>query len=291
MREIPPPSAAVVVGIDGSRAAIDAALWAVREAVDRDVPLRLVSAIEPKDSTPGDGQTYSQDFGTAECAILQAVTAVESTHDPVKIEAEIMRCAAAQALLNASRSAAMICIGADGLSDDADTRRGGSTAAALSAQAHCPVAIVRRSASRSAGTPGWIVTCTNGDPGDTFVVARAVEEARLRSAPLRVLGNLKPQLRDNVHDVHAAAVRLSARKDLDRSIARWRVTNPGMVIESVELTGDFFDYVVREASDIQLIVVAHGGPGNAADVNRAVTNAPFQDLHCSVLITEPHHAQ
>ena len=32
----------VVVGIDGSQAALDAATWAVAEAVSRGVPLRLV---------------------------------------------------------------------------------------------------------------------------------------------------------------------------------------------------------------------------------------------------------
>jgi Universal stress protein family len=32
----------VVVGIDGSRAAVDAASWAADEAVSRDIPLRLV---------------------------------------------------------------------------------------------------------------------------------------------------------------------------------------------------------------------------------------------------------
>ena len=36
------PSPAVVVGIDGSRSAVGAALWAVDEAVSRDIPLRLV---------------------------------------------------------------------------------------------------------------------------------------------------------------------------------------------------------------------------------------------------------
>ena len=40
-------TALVVVGIDGSRAAVGAALWAVDEAVSRDIPLRLVYAIEP----------------------------------------------------------------------------------------------------------------------------------------------------------------------------------------------------------------------------------------------------
>ena len=35
----------VVVGVDGSDAALAAALWAVDEAVDREAPLRLVHAI------------------------------------------------------------------------------------------------------------------------------------------------------------------------------------------------------------------------------------------------------
>ena len=34
--------ACVVVGVDGSRNAVTAALWAVDEALQRDVPLRLV---------------------------------------------------------------------------------------------------------------------------------------------------------------------------------------------------------------------------------------------------------
>ena len=38
----------VVVGVDGSKAAINAALWAIDEAVSRDVPLRLIHVDEPK---------------------------------------------------------------------------------------------------------------------------------------------------------------------------------------------------------------------------------------------------
>ena len=47
MRDHFSPSRSVVVGIDGSRSALDAALWAVDEAVSRDIPLRLVYAIDP----------------------------------------------------------------------------------------------------------------------------------------------------------------------------------------------------------------------------------------------------
>ena len=46
-----PYSPSVVVGIDGSRAALDAALWAVDEAVSRDIPLRLVYAIDSTDNS------------------------------------------------------------------------------------------------------------------------------------------------------------------------------------------------------------------------------------------------
>ena len=45
-----PPS--IVVGIDGSKAAVHAALWAVDEAVSRDIPLRLLYAIEPDPARP-----------------------------------------------------------------------------------------------------------------------------------------------------------------------------------------------------------------------------------------------
>lgn len=42
----------IIVGIDGSHAAITAALWGVDEAISRAVPLRLVSVIKPT-SVPG----------------------------------------------------------------------------------------------------------------------------------------------------------------------------------------------------------------------------------------------
>jgi nucleotide-binding universal stress UspA family protein len=39
------PSASIIVGIDGSDAAVRAAIWATDEAITRDIPLRLVHVI------------------------------------------------------------------------------------------------------------------------------------------------------------------------------------------------------------------------------------------------------
>ena len=56
MRDLPLSPPSVVVGVDGSRSALDAALWAVDEAVSRDVPLRLVYAVDPDNSSGADPQ-------------------------------------------------------------------------------------------------------------------------------------------------------------------------------------------------------------------------------------------
>src|SRR6478735_7951359 len=111
MEHRPCSPASVVVGIDGSRSALDAALWAVDEAVSRDIPLRLVYAIDPDAATGSDNQAAARDLATAEIAVRQAFTAVESTEKPVKIEVEILQDRPVRALWGASRWAAVICVG------------------------------------------------------------------------------------------------------------------------------------------------------------------------------------
>lgn len=91
MRDFPASSPAVVVGIDGSPTAVDAALWAVDEAVSRDIPLRLVYAIDPDNTSGTDPQDAARDLAAAEVAVRYAYTAVESTDKPVKIEVEILQ--------------------------------------------------------------------------------------------------------------------------------------------------------------------------------------------------------
>ena len=56
----------IIVGIDGSQAAIAAALWGIDEATSRAVPLRLVSVMKLTHGSPDD---YDRDLEHAEtCA-------------------------------------------------------------------------------------------------------------------------------------------------------------------------------------------------------------------------------
>ena len=100
-------------------------------------------------------------------------------------------------LVEASRSAAMICVGAVGLKHF-DHNRIGSTAISLVSSARCPVAIVRGS-ERTPHEPGWVVVELDESPDSAAVLQCGVEEARLRGAPLRVLGSWQSRYTD-VHD-------------------------------------------------------------------------------------------
>ncbi|HTQ20939.1 universal stress protein, partial [Mycobacterium sp.] len=142
----------VVVGIDGSKAAIQAALWAVDEALSRDVPLRLLYAIEPDDASGP--HMAARKLAIAENAVRYAFTAVEAAGTPVKIEVEITQERPITALIRASTSAAMVCVGAVGVHHFRPGRVG-STAAALASSAHCAVAVIR--SEQTAGRTGLIV--------------------------------------------------------------------------------------------------------------------------------------
>jgi nucleotide-binding universal stress UspA family protein len=116
------PSAPVIVGIDGSTASLRAALWAVDEAVSRDTPLRLVHVI------PASGHDLDEALADARDVLYTAWTEVEATGKPVKIESDIVHGDPGQALVEASRTAQLVCVGSKGTHDSPRGRRG-STAA------------------------------------------------------------------------------------------------------------------------------------------------------------------
>jgi nucleotide-binding universal stress UspA family protein len=275
----------VVVGIDGSRTAVGAALWAVDEAVSRDIPLRLVYAVEPSDQARVDPQTAARELATAEIAVRYAFTAVESTEKPVKIEVEILQGRSPKrALLEASRSAAMICVGSMGLRL-ATQRQVGSTAAAVADSAHCPVAIIRGYDPRPA-QPGWVVAEVDGSVASSCVLQRGLEEAQLRNAPLRVLTSWRSRFTD-IHDSHAVADgnRL-AKAELDRRLAVWRKRYAGLDIRPVVAHGTTLTYLARNAKSIQLVVVGRERTHGVGDIVGPLGHAALHDTDCSLLVCE-----
>jgi len=108
-------SAPVTVGVDGSDAALNAAKWAVDEAISRDVPLRIVHVthIEGAPASPQDA--FRLDVQYAESSLRAATAAVEGTGKPVKIETDILWGSPDTALINESRNASLVCVGSVGI--------------------------------------------------------------------------------------------------------------------------------------------------------------------------------
>ena len=240
----------IVVGIDGSRAAIGAALWAVDEAVSRDSPLRLLYAVDHADAEHLEPREAARKLAAADIAVRYAFTAVESTDKPVKIEVEITQGSPVSSLVRASGTAAMVCVGAVGCRHF-QPGRVGSTAAAVAAKAHCPVAIIRGDDSPGQSHQRWVVVETDATPDNGVLLETAVLEARLRNAPLHAVtcwtassGDQQAGQRDGDQRVRAG---------LDRRLAQWRRRYPDLRAE-VPVHGSILDYLGKNAPSVQLVV-------------------------------------
>ena len=279
------PSPAVIVGIDDSCDGVDAALWAVDEAVSRDIPLRLMYAVDPGQAS-GAGRGAAE-LDIAELAIRDLVTMVESTEKPVKVEVEPVHGDLADALLEASQSAAMICLAAlEG--PPAAPRLAGTTAAALVVSAECPVTVVR--SSSAPGVPGWIVVALDDSTASDRVLERALDEARLRGAPLRVLTTWQLRFTD-IHDAAGIAYRNRwARACLDRRLEPWRDLYPDVDMKAVAVHGAELNYVVKNLASIQLVIASGERADGFGDLLSPPRHAAIRDTDCSVMICQAQSA-
>lgn len=286
MVQIQDVAASVVVGVDGSRAAIDAALWAVDEAVGCDIPLRLVYAIDPGEGRDTDAQDIAREFAAAETAVRCAAIAVESTGKPVKIEAEILRGRPLHALLAASRNAAMLCVGSIGIEHFRDGRVG-STAAELSTAAHCPVVVVRGVDPVLSARRGVAVVLD--EAGDDAALRHGFDEARLRGASLRVMAIWQSQYTDSRDDHAVADGNRHVKAALERRLELWRTNYPELDVAAVALHGSPLRYLVEHGDSLQLLVVAHERGQAIKELLGRPGSAALHHANCSVLIAEPRN--
>ncbi|AKK28780.1 universal stress protein [Mycobacterium sp. EPa45] len=276
----PYTSPSIVVGVDGSRGAVHAALWAIDEAVSRDIPLRLLHAVE----SSGDADKQSRERAAAELAVRYAADAVEAAERPVKVEVEIVPGRPIASLVEASRWAAMICVGEVGLKHF-DSDRIGSTATALVTGAYCPVALVR-GADRTPSAPRWIVVELDESPDSAAVLQVGVEEARLRGAPLRVLGSWQSRYTD-VHDSHAVSDgNRMIRAQLDRRLSHWRSRYPDLDARPVAIHGSVLNYLAKHSDSIQLVVVGARNPRSIEELLGPTGSAALHNTDCSVLVVD-----
>ncbi len=266
----------VIVGIDGSQPAVDAAIWAVKEALSRGVPLRLIYAVHPDDNG-ADHENSARALATAEVAIRQACVAVESTEQPVQIELEVVQDKPIEALIAASQNTPLLCVGASGLTQ---AGRGGigSVASAVLRSAQCPVAVV--------ATPGKgrrILVEFDGRPSASTALQTGVDEARLRDAPLSVMTTWQHRHRELYEEKVAEERNRLAQSQLDRRMTRYRKRYPELDLELITDHGSTADYVAANPQTVQLIVVGAERFNRAGDVTDPAALGALVDAGCSLL--------
>ena len=207
-------SQSVVVGIDGSQAALDAAIWAVAEAVNLGVPLRLVYVIAANHACRSRADADTSGAEHAESALYRAEMTAHDMGTPIRIETAIVRGRPDCVLTDESRRAALVCVGSEGKGPCARIPLG-STAATLVKHAHCPVAIVRSGVAPQTDT-GWIAAVRNDESDNDAVIHRAMEEGRLRRAPVLLIDTRLDSWIRRYPDVHVQTV--AARRGGTRPI-------------------------------------------------------------------------
>lgn len=196
----------VVVGIDGSQAAINSAVWATAEGIDRDIPLRLVNVVEdlPAGADLEDtGSLYEYGVEALRCA----AAAARAADGRVNVETVVLRGQPDEVLITESRDAALICVGATGVGTKAAQPSPlGGVARTVAECAHCPVAIVADASQGAPKADGCIGVVLSDEPDNEQVVNVAMQEARLRDLPVLMIDRRLNSLVRLYPDVHVEIV-------------------------------------------------------------------------------------
>ena len=148
----------------------------------------------------------------------------------------------------------------------------GSTAAILAEGAHCPVAIIRRDEKSPPLEAGLIAVVVEDRPGNRDVVRCAMEEARVRQAPVLALCVGRTALFERSRD--------KIYRRLDGLLRRF----PDVEVEVVTTRLGVTRYLQERIGALQLVVIDSGDAGRVTQLVGPHGLPILRHADCSVLI-------
>ncbi|WP_025620574.1 universal stress protein [Salinispora cortesiana] len=282
--------APVVVGVDGSAAALDAVRVAVREAEYRQRPLRVVHAFiwpltgTPLTPVPGAPVTAGL-RNQAEEYVREAVEQARKISPDLRITGVVVDGAPTPVLVEEAQKAVLTVLGHRGLGGFAGLLLG-SVTVQVAARAKSPVLVVR-------GEPradGPVVVGVDGSQLSTEAVAFAFEEAARRDASLVALhawlfptpvgpGDILPL----VYDLDA--VEGEEERALAESLAGFAERYPQVQVRHRVVRGSPARVLVEASKSAQLVVVgAHGRGALGGLLLGSVSHAVLHHGHSPLAI-------
>ncbi|MFF6885800.1 universal stress protein [Streptomyces sp. NPDC012421] len=278
----------VLVGTDGSPAALGAVETAAREAGQRGVRLVVAHAfiwplfsvgLEPSLYGPTESGLRRQ----AQIVLDTAVARARAVAPGTEVSGELISGEPLVVLATRSRGAELVVVGSRG-TGAFGALVVGSVAVHLAAHAECPVLVVRGREDPY----GPVLLAVDGSPDSDAAVDFAFEEARARRAELVAVhawtarsgpGDLTP-LFHGAEEVHAEAGRV-----LDAALARAAERHPGTKAEARLLRGKPREVLLEESANAQLVVMgARGRGGFTGLLLGSVSQALLHHAHCPVAV-------
>lgn len=258
----------IVVGIDGSQAAIAAAIWGVDEAIARGVPLRLVSVVQQAHLLADDNGAHT---ASAQAALGKAQRAIEGSGRFVDIQTDILQGPAASVLVALSLDAEMVCVGSVGIGWMARALFG-STATDVAQKAKCSVAVLRSDIDQPPPDIEWVIVRMTDAPGNDTVVEYAAWEAKLRRAPMLVLGGRPEELTE-----HADGA-------FERRVQDWRRRHAEVRVYPITTKFAIASFMATHDQRVQLAVINGVEADQLAGLVGPVGHPLFSHPNCSVLV-------
>jgi len=281
-------TAPVVVGVDGLPATTAAVALAVRTAVERRRPVRVVHAfVWPLLNVPLGPSPYGPPQGglrhAAEKIVNEAVAYAHGCDPRVAVSGEVVDGGVSAVLVAESRRAFAVVLGDRGLGGYTGLLVG-SVAVQVAAHAGCPVLVARGTAREN----GPVVVGVDGSPNSDRAVAFAAQEAVLRKTDLRAVhawtgpGDILPLLYD------PKLVAEEESRVLFEATAGLAERHPDLIVGHRVVRGRAARTMIAQSHGAQVVVVgARGRGGFTGLLLGSVSQALLHHADCPVAVVRP----
>lgn len=281
----------VVVGVDGSPAALGAAQWAAQFAASHTLALTLLHATPRLDwhftSTDHPGELPG---GDGDAVLAAAAAAVRSAHPDLAVGTMTVQDTVASALADASQSARLLVVG----TGTSDGRALGGHVARTLHRTHCPVLVWRAPLATRTGKPLPVVVGVDDSEPSTRALAAAFDVARALHAQLMVVHMWEIDAAVGMGDLGGEGnmdwpllqvLENQQRQRMDELVEPLARTYPNAHVTKVFKDASPAKGLTDLSREAQLVVVGSHGRGRLADsILGSVSQNLVHHAECPVLV-------
>jgi nucleotide-binding universal stress UspA family protein len=282
----------IVIGIDGSPGGDSALRWGLAAAARQQAPVRLVHAFAPSmsDLRIGGGN----DIGVAGEALSAARDLLENTlaqtksgHPSLSITSRLVDDAAASALIEESREAAMVVVGAHGARGFSNLVAG-STTMNVASHAHCAVVAVPTDWTHATDATG-IVVGVDASEVTAGAITFAFREAAATGQGITAVHAWVDPVTLSAVTQDTADYRRAQEQALAELLAPWKAKHPDVAVALWVERGHPVHALAAAAERAQLLVVGCRGRGPVRSMMLgSVSHGVLHLAMCPVAVVHDH---